>query len=381
MIPTISSSRVAILGVAFALGVSVQALELGRSRVVSNATVRVDYDSNILLNQSEVEDLIASTTLGTRLVHDASVLKTEAGITAHGYLFADHDENNAFDPGVDGRVAYAPSDKTDFMGKASYARQSQPNEALNDRAESNELLVEGSFRHLATEKLGYRFEADYRSSDYRSAGYSDVKRSGFGADVLWQYSPKLQVFVGLNASTSETRNRPGGRLNAGGDDTRFTVGFEGDVSAKVTGFLRVGVVRREFEVAGRGSDEALFVDTQLHWEAAEKSLWVLSASQDFGVTAVDQSSKSFNLSLSLTHDLSEKVSLESSVGYTHAEYTSFTAFGSRTDEGANGRLRLNYTLRSDLVADVSLGYRNIDSTLGLSSYDQLTCGAGLSYRF
>jgi hypothetical protein len=357
------------------------AAEIGRSRVVSSAAVRVDYDSNIFLNASEVSDTILNLNIGSRLVHDASVVTTEVGVTAQGLIFADHNDENTFDPGIDGRIGYVPSDKTSFTAAASYRRSSQAVESLNDRAVSHDLSLNSVFEHLTTEKFGLRIRGSYLGQDFRTRGYSDVYNARYGADAIYVYSPKLKTFVGAAWGDSWTKNRAPGRRNPGGSEARYTVGFEGEVSPKITGDLRLGVVQRDFSVAGRGDESALFLESALRWAAAEKTLWTLNLGQDLGVSAADQASKNFSSSLVLTQALAEKINLEASVGYSRANYNAFGGAGTRTDKSTSYRLRLNYTLTEDVTADASIGYRNNDSTLTVSRYDQLNLGAGITVRF
>lgn len=378
-----SSCPRAVLSFACALAAAVaaSAVDVGRSRVVTTASARLDHDSNIFLNSSEVSDTILGLSLGSRLVHDSSVVTTDIGVSVLGLIFADHKDENAFDPGIDARIGYVPSDKTTFTAAAAYRRSSQANEALNDRAVSNDLTFDSSFEHLTTEKFGVRVKTSYLAQDFRSRGYSDVYNVRYGADAIYVYSPKLKTFAGASWGDSWTKNRAPGRRNPGGAEARYSAGFEGELSPKVTGELRVGVAQREFSVAGRGDQSTLFLDSNLRWAAAEKTLWTLRLGQDFGVSAADQASKNFTSSLTLSQSLAEKLNLEGSVGYAKSDYNSFGGTGTRTDKSTTYRLRLNYALTEDVTADASVGFRHNDSTLAVSSYDQFNLGAGITVRF
>jgi hypothetical protein len=366
----------ALLGAAAAA-----ALEVGRSRVLSEAGVRLDYDSNIYANQSEVDDMILGVNAGTRIVRDASVLTTELGVSALGLIFADHSEENTFDPGLDLRLGYAPSEKTELKAFAEYRRVTMANDALSDRTQSNDLTLSASWQHLTTEKLGVRLSGDYRAADYRTPGYSDPSHYRAGIDGIYLYSPKLRLLAGASYGEAWTDNRVAGRRNPGGRDARFSAGFEGELASKITGNFLVGVTRREFAVAAFGTDTALFLQARLAWAAAEKTVWTLQLNQGLNVSAADQSVENFDASVIVTHGLSERVAVEASAGVTRAHYSAFGGAGARRDRGVSARARLNYTLTEALVADASVGYRDNHSSLALSDYDQLNLGAGISYRF
>jgi len=357
------------------------AAEIGRSRVVSTVGARLDYDSNIFVNNSEVHDWIYSMNGGVRVIHDVSELTSDVGVWANGQIFTDHSDQNSFDPGIDARLAYVPSDKTNMKIGASWRRSSMANEALNTRSKSADFALNAQWEHLATEKFGARFTGDYWKSDYRTAGYSDLANYTVGVDAIYVYSPKLKALAGVAWGESWTTHRAFNRRNPGGDDTRYTLGFEGELAPKVTGEIRVGVQDRSFATAGFGDESALFLSSRLTWAAAQKTVWNLRANQGLNVTAADQSSKNFDASLSLTQELAERVSLEGSVGYTRANYSAFGGAGARRDHGANARLRVNYALNENASFDASAGIRDNSSSLATSDYQQFNFGAGFTYRF
>lgn len=373
--------RASVAFAAFSLASSLLAAEIGRSRVVSTLGVRLDYDSNIFVNNSEVSDWVYGMNGSVRMIHDVSQVTTDVGVTAIGQMFSDHSDQNSFDPGIDARVGYVPSDKTSMKAAAGLRRNSQANEALNTRSKSTDFVFNGQWDHLTTEKFGVRLSGDYFKSDYRTSGYSDLARYTLGAEAIYVYSPKLRTFAGFTWGESWTSNRSFNRRNPGGDDKRYTVGFEGELAPKITGDLRVGVEQREFATAGFGDDSAFYISSRLTWAAAQKTLWTLRASQGLNVTASDQSAKNFDAGLVLTQELAERFSLEGSVGYTRATYSAFGGAGARRDHGVSARLRANYALSEAAALDASVGIRNNNSSLAVSDYQQVNFGAGFTYRF
>lgn len=360
---------------------SLAAAEVGRSRVVTTLAARLDYDSNIFVNQSEVRDWIYSMNGGVRMIHDVSEVTTDVGVSANGQIFADHSDQNSFDPSIDGRIGYVPSDKTSLKLSGAFRRTSMANESLNTRAKSNDLTFGGQWEHLTTEKLGVRLTADYAKSDYRTAGFSDTANYLVGVDAVYVYSPKLRTYAGFAWGESWTANRAFNRRNAGGDDKRYTIGFEGELAPKITGDLNFGVVQREFAVSNFGDDSAFFIASRLSWAAAQKTVWSLRVNQGLNVTASDQSVKNFDAGLVLSQELAERLNLEGSLGYTRARYSSFGGAGARNDHGLSARVRLNYAFSENATFDASAGLRDNNSTLAVSDYQQVNIGAGFTYRF
>lgn len=377
----IALRRYGIVLVGLIVAGGLAAAEVGRSRVVSTLGARLDYDSNIFLNNSEVSDWIYAMNGSVRMIHDVSEITTDVGVSALGQMFSDHSGQNSFDPGIDARIGYMPSDKTQLKAAADWRRNSMANDLLNARVKSTEFVTNASWEHLTTEKFGVRVSTDYHKSDYRSAGYSDVASYDVGAEAVYVYSPKLRTYAGVTWGESWTSKRAFNRPNAGGDDVRYTVGFEGELAPKVTGTVRFGLAQRDFATAGYGDESAFFIASRITWAAAEKTVWALNVDQGLNVTAADQSVKNLAASLVVTQELAERLSLEGSIGYTRANFSVFGGAGARRDNGTSARVRLNYALNENASIDASAGVRNNNSSLKVSDYQQVNVGAGFTYRF
>ena len=369
---------VSLLGGMFA---AAHSAEIGRSRVVTTLGARLDHDSNIFLNSQAVSDWVYTMNGTVRVIHDVSEISSDIGVGAIGQMFADHSGQNAFDPSIDARFAYIPSDKTQLKLGSEFRRSSMANRDLNDRTRSNDFVLNSSWEHLTTEKFGLRANGEYRKSDYRTAGYSDTASYDVGVEAVYVYSPKLRSYAGVTWGESWTSKRAFNRRNAGGDDLRYTIGFEGELAPKVTGNLHLGVTQRDFATAGYGDDSAFYIASRIAWAAAEKTVWTLQLNQGLSVTAADQSVKNFEASLVLTQNLAERVSLEGALTYTRANYSVFGGAGARDDNGSSARLRLNYALTENASLDASAGTRNNNSNLAISDYRQTSFGAGFTYRF
>ncbi len=356
-------------------------IPVGNGRIVGTAGARADYDSNIFVSNSEVDDVVGTFDAGVRYVRDASLVTLEASAGLTAFVFADHDEQNSVDPYVSGILGYTPSEKTDFRGSAGYRRSTIANEAVNARTESDDLNLDGSLQQLFSEKLGFRAVGNYAGSEYRTAGYSDVFNYGFGVHAVHVYSPKLTLLAGITRAEWWTERRAPGRRSAASRDWRYTLGFEGEIAPKVTGDIDIGFVQRDFKLTGFRDTSSLYLGARLMWAAAEKTTYTLALNRDLSVSAADQAVRSFNATLTLSQVLSEKVSLETSVGYSHSNYESFGSTGLRSDDGYTLRGRLNFAIRENLTADVSAGYRDNSSNIAVSDYSRVNIGAGITLRF
>lgn len=376
-----SSVAAAVTLVALHISTAHAVIPVGNGRIVGTAAARVDYDSNIFVSNTEVDDVVGTFDGGVRYVRDASVVTLEAAAGVSAYTFVDHDEQNSVDPYVSGILGYNPSEKTDARASASYRRSTIANEAVNARTESDDLALNGSLQQLYSEKLGMRLVGNYGANEYRTAGYSDVFNYAVGAHAVHVYSPKLTVLAGVTRGEWWTERRAPGRRSAASRDFRYTMGVEGELAPKLSGDIDIGVVKRDFKSAGFRDTSSLFLGSRLIWAAAEKTTYSLALNRDLSVSAADQALRSFNATLSLSQVLAEKVSLEASVGYSHTNYDNFGGAGSRRDDGYTLRGRLNFTIRENLTADVSAGYRDNSSNIRVSDYARLNIGAGITFRF
>lgn len=359
---------------------------LGHGRIVGNASARVDYDSNIFLNNREESDTYATVNTGVRYVRDSGVVTLDAGASLSLLGFLDHTEQNAADPSFDAQLGYTPSDKTKLKLDGSFRRNSIANDVVNDRTTSNDTSLGANLQHLTTEKLGLRLITTYNKSDYRTAGYSDIHSYSFGVHGVHIYSPKLTLLAGFTSIESWTTRSVNTRRNPSTTDSRFTVGAEGEIAPKVLGDVSVGVVKREANKTGFQDEDALYLSARLSWAASEKTSWGLLASHDVSLSAADQSVKTFRLAVSVTQQLSEKMSLESSVGFEHMDQVGVALLGpissnDREDDAYTIRSRLSYVLTPSATFDVSAGFRDNDSNLVFSTYQRFNLGAGITVRF
>lgn len=354
---------------------------LGHGRLVGMAAVRADYDSNIFVSDSQVEDVIATLTGEVRYARDSSLVTFEAAAGANVLRFSEHDGQNSADPYIMGALGYTPSEKTELRGELSLRRNTLANESVNARTKSNDLALRGRFQHLPSDKLGFRLEGTYNRSDYLTSGYSDIENYSGSAQLVHVYSEKLKLLAGVTALEWRTDSSVPTRRGVSSRDWRYTMGAEGEFGPKITGEANVGLLHRGFTTAGFSNADTLYVSGRVSWTASGKTIWSVLAAQDLGLSAADQSVKSLNCGVSVLHRLSEKVSLEGNVGVDRSSYVGFAGVANRKDDGYTVRARLNYALREYASVDVSTGYRNNDSSNVVSDYDRFNFGVGATFRF
>lgn len=354
---------------------------IGRGRLVGNANLRADYDSNIFVNNSNTDDIVTTLSSEVRYLRDVGVFSLDTGVGATALLFADNTDQKALDPIFDAKVGFTPSSKTDVRGGVRYRRSSIANEIVNDRTESNDLFLDGSAEHLTTEKIGFRVTGGYSESNYRTVGYSDVFNYSAGLFVVNQYSPKLKLLAGVTTLEWWTSDIAFGQQSVSTNDLRYTLGAEGEIAPKVTGDVQVGYLTREFDSVGLSDTDALYVSVSTNWMASEKRSFSLRLSEDLSLTAAGQSLKSSSALVSMNQTISAKLNFDVSAGLDRSSYSVPGGIGSRKDNGMTFRGRIAYTFTDYASIDLSSGYRINNSDLAVSDYDRFNIGVGISLRF
>lgn len=352
-------------------------------QVQATLTAHADYDSNIYLNSRQVSDEVTTATAEVGYARDNALVATQVTLGANGTVFADHSDQNTLDPYIRGEATYTPSDKTTVTGSARYERSSLANDTLNTRTTSNNLSFNGALQNLFSEKLGYRLTGSYSEDSYQTVGYADVLSYSGGADAVYAYSPKLTMLAGYTHRESWAASRPvGAGSSPSSKDEIIRGGFEGQLLPKVSGTVSAGWVSRSFDVADRSGSSSFYLSSGLKWVPREKTTITIDASQDYGLTAASQSSKTGMVAVAARQVLTSQWSVDGSLALVHATYDGGLNSGlSRSDDSYRVKARLSYAWTSNVSLEGSIGYSNVDSTISVSTYDRVSAGVGITATF
>lgn len=373
------TSGILFFGTALA---SAGAAELGGGQLETRLSARVDYDSNIFLNNSDVSDTVGTAAASVNYARDIALVAEQLSVGATGSMFFDHSRQNSVDPFAHGSLTYTPSDKTVATGSLFYDRSTLANEQLNTRTKSDEIRADGSLQNLFSEKLGYRVIGNYRYSNFLTSGYADVYSYSLGASGVYAYSPKLTSLLGYTHRESWTSGVPGavGSGPASTDD-RFDVGFEGELAPKVSGTFHIGWQQRSFDSAALQDRSALYLSTGLKWIPRQKTTVNIDASRDFDTTAARQSVEMTSLSVGVRQVIDSRWSVDGSVAVSHSKYDGSVSALDRTDDSYRLKARATYEIATNIELEVALGYGNVDSTNIFSTYERVNAGVGITATF
>lgn len=381
----------AAAGVLVAASLTLQAATTDFGRVDVSLSAREDYDSNIYLTSSDIDDYVTTGSAAVNFTRDVALLNSQASVGATGKYYSRHTGLNTVDPFVNGALTFTPTDKTTVNGSASYARVTGPNETVHDITTSDNLDLGGSFQNLFSEKLGYRLSAGYKDDNYQTANYAETLSYNGGLSAVYVYSPKLTITGNYTHRESWVKDRPKGSGNPASKDERFTVGFEGELAPKTSGVLEVGAQHRKFDNAAFGSGEdGFYAAVKLKWVPAEKTAVNIDLTEDFDTTATAQSAKAGSAQLTVTQTLDKEWSIDGSVGYSHGQFRGgyevlkaghLANDQDRTDDTYRIKGRIVYAIATNVNIDLSAGYSHTDSTFAVSTYNRAIVGVGLTASF
>jgi hypothetical protein len=367
-----------LLGAAFTASADIST---GAGHFESSLGLHANYDSNIFLNRNESSDTSIDMSGSEQYIHDSGILTSATGISFDYTLFNNHTTQDSLDPEFMEKLAYSPSDKTNATAEASFQRSTIANPDLNARTKSNNLMLDGMFQHLWTEKFGYRVLGDYSDDNYLTPGYSDVFSYSAGIDAVYAYSQKLTILSGFEHRESWTAHRPAGQVDPSNKDAVYTVGLEGELAPKLSGTISTGWEKREFNSKDLHGSTAFYLSSELKWVATAKTSVAINGSENFDLTAANQSSKNSALIVSMNHVLDKQWSTDLGFTVSRAIYQGLLASDSRTDDTVTLKSRIVYAWTTNVRLDASLGYTHVDSSQTFSTYDRLYAGIGVTATF
>ena len=366
----------------FALGAApaLAFVPFAKGELFVTGDLRAEYDSNIYTSSSQIDDTIFTFTPGFAFTRDVGLLKLNASTGLEIQRFVDNKRHDGENGQFNSQLLWSnEGGKTDAKANLGVNRTANANTDLNDRTVTDNYTFVGSFGHWATEKFGFRLLTDLSSAKSVSGGYKDVRKQLIGLDGRYQSSPKLEGVFGYSFRNTGAYNGSKTTTNIRSKDHAVSAGIEGELSGKLTGEVRAGYVYRDLTGGTIRSQSAPFARVALNWAAAEKTTFNLAVKKDFDTSAANQSINKFDVTLTATQQLLEKLTATAIVGMTHSNYIGGAA--GRTDDSYNGRLMLNYrfTDRCSATAYVS-GYKST-STAAAAEFDRETVGLSLAFKF
>ncbi len=359
--------------------------EVARGKLTATASLGYTHDTNIFANNNETSDssLIFSPSLN--FARSVGQVSTSAQLSVSSINFQDNTAQNSIDPSVSVNFNVDRAEKGSVGQSLSYIRSTNANEALNDRAKSDEFRGSTKIDYYYSEKTGIRVNAGYRFSDFISIGYNSIESYSLGGGLLYKYSQKLTVSATYGYSPEKASNLGAGPVsNPSSKNHRFAVSLEGQLAPKLTGNVQVGMAYRDFDLGGDTS--TALVNSSVSWSVDEKNSVSLTASNDFDTTPGAESAENRSIGISSRHSLSSKVSAGLTFTNQNSKLQQRVTPGNtnptkRTDKSNTFGINGSYRANDQVNIQASLSWRDSKSDLARAVYQRNTATVSATYSF
>lgn len=355
-------------------------VEVAKGELFAKGTVRMEHDSNVYANNSEKGDFVFVGTPEVGYTREAGWIRLDANAGVAIQRYGDYTDDNSENPFGQVFVGWVQNEgKSDGRFLASARKTTAANEVVNSITESNDYMLDAAVGHFATEKLGYRVKATYGENDYKTAGMSDLRKLMGGIDGRFQYSPKMEVFVGYAFRENTIFNRANKLADIKSNDNQFQVGVEGELAPKLKGRIGVGLVTRDYKKNALKDQNGLLLDSSVTWKYSELGSVKVFLNDDLDNSPIDQSIRRLSGGFDATHLFSPKIEFGGGITYSHESYSG--VFGSRVDDAVAVQTRVTYKFTPFVSASLYINYRNADSTLAYSDYQRSNVGVTVTAKF
>jgi len=212
---------------------------------------------------------------------------------------------------------------------------------------------------------GARGRVDFELGKTRKAYYNnrattealDRTLDDIGATFYWRIAPKTSLlFQGKQSAIDYSLSTS----TLGSTENYYLAGVTWEATAKTTGMFKLGMVKKKFDDAARGSSTALSWDGQIRWSPLTYSHvnFMLSKAPAETTGGVGNFIDRTNTGAQWVHDWSSQLTTEASASYMTDAYQGLA----RTDNTQNYGLNATYKMRRWLSfgGDYTHAFRNSD---------------------
>lgn len=318
-------------------------------------SVVVNSDDNIYLRSGtaarpEVSDTVLTVSPGVDLVFGRNAATSGNFYFREDILrYADNDKQNTSLANVGVNSLYNNGKSKLDLG-ASYTELAQNDtSAPGDIVQRNLTSARALSEFGATEKTSVGVGVRFDKTDYSGGpSYRDSSIWTLPVDAYFEYSPKLQWSVGYRYRSTDLS---GAAIDS--KDHFFNVGARGEFTPKLTGQLRVGYGLRKFDNGGDQSDFG--IDSNFTYAYSPKTSYLIGVTNDFGSSALGESTKSFSTTLGANTRIDEQWSWNANVAYRSVDYPR------HSDDFLQGSIGVAYVLSNNVNFTASYTHRKNSS--------------------
>jgi len=358
--------------------------------VKKGLTVTTEYNDNRYLKPEDKEG-------GFEVrVHPAIALELNVPLPAPIIKISRHHLELSYDPGFphitysDGKFFDKPTHK--FLGLYRFSPSPKFSLSLRDEiTRDNKVSVLDplgdytertyytlhtaipSIRYNPSPKLGIDLGYQYSSLDYGTVDYSDTEDQHLFVNFDYTFSPRTSMIISyrnLKHTYQESKDKIFSSNEFGLEITR-------NLTQKVGGIIGVGYEMRQAAEAANAGDEVTG-KLELNYKPTERTQINLGGGVDLGTSArQDRSYKSKNTGLTITRNLTPKISLKLDDNYRINSYHD----SERKDDLTSLGLSLEYKITKRMTSSFGYSWRKRDSNDDQYDYTNNVSTFSISMEF
>ncbi len=348
-------------------------LSLGdNAELFLTATASVTVDDNIYLrNANEVDDMIFTFAPGIDLVFGRNALTSGNFYYRHDILrYSDVSKQNTDLASVGFNSLYN-SGKSKFDLGGSYVETAQNDPSVPGAIVGRNLT---NFRVLAevgaTEKTAFGAGIRYENTDYDLGGaFRDAEIWSVPMDAYFEYSPKLALSLGYRYRSTDLS---GTAIDS--KDHFANIGARGEFTPKLIGQVRVGYSKRTFSRT-IADDSAIGIESNLTYSYSPKTTYSIGVSNDFGSSALGESTKSLSFTLAASNRFDEQWGWNANLAFRAINYPT------RSDDFLQGGFGVSYTYSAFVDFTASVTHRKQSSDFAAFEFSNNVFSVGANIRY
>lgn len=372
-----------ILGTSAAYGLEQNGLSgNGETGVFLNLDTSYDIDDNpFLIETNEVDDEILKfaptiSLIGKSGMNTYSVLYSGEFGRYDEFDAADYDDHN-----IEGAIDFDINDSSNLNLNAAFGQLhddlgtggSEGSPTLSGKPDEYDLLTYGGEFELGADSSAFQgqvrasmFDKEYTNN--RTVTFDrDYEMSTVGGTLFFNLSPDAALLFEVNYDDIEYDQVPSSNVSLDSEETTYYVGFQWALTAKTTGYVKVGQQDKEFSSSSRSDEDDVAWDVAVSWAPRTYSTFTLGTKKEFNETnGFGDSVLSQSINLAWVHNWGEK--LTTNVGYSYIE----DEMGPTDREDETNQFDLNavYELRRWIDLEFNASFIDRDSNANLISYDR-----------
>lgn len=344
--------------------------ELGRGFVIMEVPMSVQYDSNIYASNTDISDVMLTSSPRLSYLQEDSVLQLEVGLGGRLTRFMDATEESSEDLFADFSLSgfNRADSRLNFSLTGGWQELSAASPEVGARIQSRITNVSSTVDIEVSDKTGLRLSGGNAATRYKKADYGDSDDRNLRLDGLYHYSEKLTLKGGMRYRDLSYFNRYQSKRS-----NTFIIGSEGVITPKVNGILEVGYA--DFETL---SEDFLFYSASLNWAYDTKRNYVISGLRDNSASPTGESVINTDLRVSVEQRISDKLSASAFIGTGQYEKGGSAP---RKDDIFRAGVGISNALDETSSLSFDLTNESRSSPLPQSDYSRLQASVSLSVTF